>query len=333
MMMMNDSDEAENGDDSQQQQQQQQNPDLEKLQAYRMEQQILLQLRGTMLSEAIAKRGIPIPTYKGVLTPEGQTPPAKVDWECAISTKEDPKECLFTFDAEVGSKVIAPLLPSSQLENQKNGGGGGSSSSSSNNNNVDGWVTLSALNRLRREDPSKVDGMWHQKYAILDSWFNPESKYSILQHVGPKGVLLNFLLNDAVLPLAVAAQLLFIVMLFMPVIEYMVNRFLVSGTLWMRWPSWGRFVHMGLPFKIMVAQWMWGLAAGLFKTIVARVKDRLVELECEILEETIPLTTGVPIPAEGEEILNEEEEEIMASLTVDEEEEEEEDFEEDEDDE
>ena len=43
-----------------------QHPDFPKLQAYRMKQQLLLQLRSTYLSEALAKRGIPLPTVSDV---------------------------------------------------------------------------------------------------------------------------------------------------------------------------------------------------------------------------------------------------------------------------
>ena len=61
------------------------------VQKYRMEQQMLLQLRSTFLSEALAKRGLPITTIKDVSTADGNKPPEKVDWDCAMSTIEEPK--------------------------------------------------------------------------------------------------------------------------------------------------------------------------------------------------------------------------------------------------
>ena len=63
----------------------------EALRKYRMEQQMLMQLRSTFLSEALAKRGLPMTTLLDVSTPEGDKPPEKVDWDCAMSTEDDPK--------------------------------------------------------------------------------------------------------------------------------------------------------------------------------------------------------------------------------------------------
>jgi hypothetical protein len=64
-----------------------------KLQKYLLEQQILMQLRSTFLSEALAKRGLPMTTLIDVSTPEGSKPPEIVDWDCAMSTGEEPKVC------------------------------------------------------------------------------------------------------------------------------------------------------------------------------------------------------------------------------------------------
>ena len=62
-----------------------------KLVKYRSEQQLLYQVRSTYLSEMLAARGVPMPTVVGVATVEGNKPPEKVDWDCAMSTLEDPK--------------------------------------------------------------------------------------------------------------------------------------------------------------------------------------------------------------------------------------------------
>jgi hypothetical protein len=61
------------------------------LQKWTMDQQMLMQLRSTFLSEALAKRGIPMTTLIDVATSDGDKPPEKVDWDCAMSTLDDPK--------------------------------------------------------------------------------------------------------------------------------------------------------------------------------------------------------------------------------------------------
>jgi hypothetical protein len=274
-------------------------PDFAKLKAYRMRQQALLQLRATALSEALAARGLPIPSIESASTPVGATPPQKVDWDCALSTKEKKLTCMYTFDDEVGTKFIAPIDPKrgQPLDDE--------------------WITVAALNQLRRNDRSKVLKMWHDKYAILDSWFTTDSEYSVLQHVGPRGILLNFLLDDVVLTMVVALSVAFLTIMFMPLLEMIAIRFLVSGTLWMRWISWGRFVHVGLPFKLMVGSWLLKAMLAGFGSIKGKVKKSLVEIESDIMAASLPLTLGVPTPAHVEEgdaeILNEEEE-IMEHL-------------------
>jgi len=247
-----------------------QHPEYDKLQAYRMKQQVLLQLRATFLSEALAKRSLPIPSLKDVSTPDGKVPPKKVDWDCAMSTEADPKHCLISYEPEPGSKLVVPTELAS----------------------TDKWITLAALNRLRRDDPSKVEPMWSDRYAIRSSWFGPNSRYSLLQHVGPKGVVLSTLLDGNRLSTVVGLVLLFLVVQLMPVIEILVNRFLVSSFLWSRWISWYRYVHIGLPFKLLILQTVYSYVAKGFAALVSVIKDKLVDLECQILEETIPLTMG-----------------------------------------
>jgi hypothetical protein len=60
----------------------------------------------------------------------------------------------------------------------------------------------------------------------------------------------------------------------------------------MKWMSWGRFVHAALPLKILIGQMAWKFLAGSFGKLETFVRDYIVELECMILEESIPVTIG-----------------------------------------
>jgi hypothetical protein len=251
--------------------------EIEALQSYRMQQQILLQLRATYLGEALARRGLPMTTVADVSTPEGASPPQPVDWDCALSTETNPMSCLFSFDAEPGTKVVAPL-------------------------GTTHWIGLATLNRLRRQDPTKVEPMWHSKYAILNSWFDdPESDYSFLPHVGFQGFVLNALLQGIRLPIVVGLSITILMIIFLPVLEYFVNRLLVSSFLWSQWTKWYRFVHAALPLKLFLGQMMYGYLSKALSALTKHVKDVLVEMECTLLEQCLPLTVGVPdmIPPTG----------------------------------
>jgi len=144
----------------------------EKLIRYRAEQQLLYQLRSTYLTEILASRGVPnLPTLASVSTSDVNRPPEYVDWDCACSTEDEPRSCLYSFDAEPNTKVVAPK-------------------------GTDQWISLSALNRLRRSDSTKVEPMWHSRYSILKGWFSEDSEYCMLQHVGVKGFFVSSMLLD-----------------------------------------------------------------------------------------------------------------------------------------
>ena len=203
------------------------------------------------------------------------------------------QSCLYSFDAEPNTKVIAPI-------------------------DTNQWITLSALNRLRRTDPSKVEPMWHSQYAILSSWFGDDSEFSLLQHVGIKGLFLSFLLDTgvrgALLKSFLVLGILSLVILFMPIIEYVVTRVLVSGMFWLRWPAWGRFVHAALPLKLLLGQMGWKFIATSFGKLESKVRDYIVDMECAVLEESIPLTVGPGSQDVDEEIEEEDDDVFMDAV-------------------
>jgi len=242
------------------------------MQKYKINQYHLLQLRSTFLSELLASRGVPVgPTMADVCTSEGNKPPESCDWDCCLSTVDDPKTCLYSFDAEPNTKVLSP-------------------------SGTTQFISLSALNRLRRTDPTKVEPMWHSRYSILKSWFSDESEFSILQFVGWKGFLVSSVLLDMgkgmVLRALLSVGVFGILITLMPLLEYLITRILVSSLLWMRWKSWGKIVHAALPLKLLIAQMTWKFMAGSFAKLEGKVREYVVDLECAILEECIPITVG-----------------------------------------
>jgi len=259
--------------------QQQEQEEFEKLCKYRTEQQLLYQLRSTYLSEMLALRGVPLPTIVSVATADGDKPPEKVDWDCAMCTEDDPKSCLYSFDAEPNTKVVAPV-------------------------GTDQWISLSALNRLRRTDPTKVEPMWHSRYSILRSWFSDESEFSMLQHVGVKGFVISSVLLDGGNGLVLRSLLIMTVMsaiiTLMPLLEFIVQRIIVSAPFWAQWQTWGRIVRAGFPLKLLIGQLAWKGVATAFTKLENDIREHIVDMECGILEESVPLTVG-DVLLEGEE--------------------------------
>lgn len=137
--------------------------------------------------------------------------------------------------------------------------------------------------------------MWHNQYAVLNSWFGDDSQYSMLQHTGVKGFFISLLLDTArglLLKSLLVTAILATMLVFLPILEFIVNRCLTSGFFWGKWPTWGRIVHAALPLKLLLGQLAWKFLASSFSKLENRVRDKIVDMECTILEESIPLTVG-----------------------------------------
>ena len=252
-----------------------------KLTKYHNEQQLLYQLRSTYLLELLSARGIPnLPTLTSVSTSESNRPPTTVDWDCALSTNDVPRSCLYSFDAEPYTKVVAP-------------------------SGTDDWISLSALNRLRRTDASKVEPMWHGKYSILDGWFGENSRYCMLQHVGVKGFVISSILldggNGSILRSLLLLSAVTTLMILRPIIEYIVCRILVSTAFWSQWTVWSRILRAGFPLKLLLMQMIWKGVSSCFSHVESTVREYIVDMECEILEECVPITVGAGIEGENED--------------------------------
>lgn len=240
-------------------QQHQQDPALH---AYRLQQQLYLQSRSLQLRQALIQRGLTELQHSESEQQVAQT----IDWDCALATADEPKSCLYSFDAQEGSKVICPI-------------------------NTNQWITLAALNRLRRNDPTKVEPLWHSQYRILDGWFHSSSAYSLYTHLSPIGTLLACLLDA---PLLLGSTMVAVVAMFalvtLPVWEGLVKVFLTSPLLWNQWHQWGRFLHAALPLKLLLGQMAWKAVASFFGMVYGKIRERLVEWECQLLENCTPLT-------------------------------------------
>ena len=212
----------------------------------------------------------------------------EVDWDCALATDEHPKTCLYSFDAETGCKVVAPV-------------------------NTTEWITLSALNRLRRNDPSKVEPLWHSQYHILSTWLSPAHKYSFYTHLDPVGTGLALLLDaPRLLDLAIIGMLLVAFLITMPLWESLIQTIVCSSLLWQYWPQWGRFLHAALPLQLLLVQMAMKGVGKIWGKLYGNIRTQLVEWECRILEDCTPLTIleGVEndLATEGKEDSDDEEE-------------------------
>ena len=232
--------------------------------AYRWQQQLYLQSRSLQLREALIARGLESLAHQAN---DGTAQPKAVDWDCALATEDSPKSCLYSFDAPLGAKVVAPI-------------------------DTQQWITLSALNRLRRTDPTKVEPLWHSQYQILNQWFKTNSPFSLYSHLKPLAAALSLLLDSPVLLAATLMSAFTIgILATLPIWEGIITTIVLHPMVWQNWPQWGRFVHAALPLKLLLGQMAWKFLANVFGThVYGRLRNQLIEWECELWEECMPLT-------------------------------------------
>mmetsp|Transcript_5869 Transcript_5869/g.12361 ORF Transcript_5869/g.12361 Transcript_5869/m.12361 type:complete len:345 (-) Transcript_5869:147-1181(-) len=258
--------------------------DAEATRQYRVQQQLLLQSRSVALRQALIARGLDALQFTTTETEQAKP----TDWDCAMASAESPKSCLYSFDAELGRKVVAPR-------------------------GTDQWITLTALNRLRRTDPSKVEPLWHSQYAILQAWFHPTSPHSLYTYLSPRAALLSFILDvPMALGVALAVTMSFLFLLTFPIWETLLTTFLTSSVLWLQWPNWARFVHAAFPLKLLLGQMAWKAIASALGKLHGRVRNELIEMECQLWEECMPRTI-----IEGNEEESDEEEDLEEDLDED----------------
>jgi len=239
------------------------NDDAEQLRAYRLQQQLYLQSRSLQLRQALISRGFDELQHTAR---DSSTVVSEIDWDCALATEDYPKSCLYSFDAETGSKVLAPV-------------------------NTTDWITLSALNRLRRNDPTKVEPLWHSQYHILRTWLSPAHKYSLYTHLNPVGTVLALLLDAPfMLSMAMGITLGLIFLATFPVWESLIQTFVCSSLVWKQWPHWGRFLHAAMPLKLLMFQMSFKGVSKVLNNLYSKIRTQLVEWECRIMEDCIPLT-------------------------------------------
>ena len=220
--------------------------------AWLLEQVRRRQERVLVLSKSLAERGLPFGDGS-LAEPEVKGAVEAPDWVCALSTAECPKSCLIWGDAAEDTKVVRPRKAPDQ------------------------WVSLSALNALRRTEPVKASRLWYDKYALDLRRFNDEA--------GPVGALLGAVLDSrkACRALAAAAAAVLGVIVQKP-LAFLVIRLLTSQQCWSNYALWSPIVHAPLPLKLLIARQAYITAVTQFRVLQLQIRAVLIDVESRVLE-------------------------------------------------
>lgn len=210
------------------------------------------QERVLVLSKSLAERGLPFGDGS-LAEPEKKAGVEFPDWVCATSTPDAPKPCLIWGDAADDTKVVRPRKAKGQ------------------------WVSLSALNALRRTEPLKASRLWYDKYLLDLRRFNDEA--------GPVAALLGAVLDSrrACHALTTVAALGIAFVARRPV-GFAVIKLLTSQLCWKNYAVWSPIVHAPLPLKLLILRQAYITAVNNFRGLELQIRAGLVELESRVLE-------------------------------------------------
>merc|ERR1712071_621417 len=94
-------------------------------------------------------------------------------------------------------------------------------------------------------------------------------------------------------------------------VEYLSKRLLVSGFFWSFYGHRSKIAHAAFPLKLLMAQMGWKMVVGKLEALTNWIRNYVVEWECQILEESIPITIGDDDDDDDDEILNDDDNDEM----------------------
>lgn len=223
--------------------------------AWCLEQLLLRQQRLGLLSDALRDCGIDAPTIKS----GAKTGPVSKGWDCTISTEENPKSCLIMGEVPYGCRSVAPS-------------GSGK------------WVSLWEFNSMRRDEPHKISSLWYDQFLL--------NCKELDQHLGPLGFILSSLLDHkAGLRGVLGILLLATGFILRTPLHFLLIRFLTWSVLWNRHFAWSRLLYAPLPAKLFFLSIIWRrLVVCNYEAFEGWIRRRLIELECDMLECSVPTT-------------------------------------------
>jgi len=150
------------------------------------------------------------------------------------------------------------------------------------------WVTLWELNKMRRNEPEKINSLWYDQFLLNCYTFNLQA--------GPPGVLLSLLLDKKWAVRAVLCTLMAVATAVLgKQVHFVVVRLLTSTFFWKQHLNWSRIVYAPLPAKLYFLSIIWrAVVVKYFLLFEEVVRQYLIEMECELLEYSCPSEAEVP---------------------------------------
>jgi hypothetical protein len=82
-----------------------------------------------------------------------------------------------------------------------------------------------------------------------------------------------------------------VLLLTIPIWEYIMFRIVSSNSfVWNAWPHWSRFVHAALPLQLLMVQMSYRFIQSAFLALYHMIRNQLIEYECYLYEQCVPLT-------------------------------------------
>jgi hypothetical protein len=226
------------------------------------QQQLEVNVAQSVLVQRLRDFGIPVGLPPGSRQLQEMDEADDIAKRVTVSTRSNPIECRVTLGrTQVGRKCVSPCQC---IGSQK-------------------WVQFSVLNKLRRKDPQAwiTCPTCRTAYRFDLLYSNADVKTSILSAVLDNLTVLRSAMALLLLSAVIWSHFLALIM-----------RFLVSRSLWQKFPQWSKITRLPLAMKIWLGKlaftFLWDRYIQFEK---ATIVDALANIETEWLEESLPCST------------------------------------------
>lgn len=233
-----------------------------------LKQLTLRQQRLKELSGGLEEAGFQLPALSA-RRGSGPIPKVTKGWDCTVAPEDDSDD---EDDEARANEVLPCLIMGEVMPGLKAVSPSGTGK----------WVTLWELNKMRRQEPQKVEGLWYDQFDVDCQAFSRAG--------GPPGAILAlFLDKPPVLHATVGLTLVATCVVLKAPLGFGLVKLLTAQWLWKAYLSWSRIVYAPLPMKLYFATVLWkDVLAKYFTQLEKLIRERLVEAECELVEFSMP---------------------------------------------
>eukprot|EP00922_Rhytidocystis_sp_ex-Travisia-forbesii_P027866 GHVS01040897.1.p1 GENE.GHVS01040897.1~~GHVS01040897.1.p1 ORF type:complete len:287 (-),score=67.88 GHVS01040897.1:161-1021(-) len=142
------------------------------------------------------------------------------------------------------------------------------------------YVSVQALNHVRRNHPQKVKALWFGEYDFIFDQLN--------KMLSTKTLLLSaFLDKPQSLRISLLLLLSYLISCTSPIRS--LQSLSTSSAVWQSYHHWAKLLYAPLPLKVLIARLVGVAVCGSWRAVETKVRNVLVDLESKAIDRDLPV--------------------------------------------